>query len=233
MKYGCLILSLICSSPVLAAEQPAASQDSKKPEAVEHNFVTSSGHKVTLIPEWFPEFLDMDSPRKRPMISPPVEFNSRFTEAAMIWMAPGGYFASFDAGEWGGSFFYAPDGAKSWSRVIDSHVQNLGQFSESAFLAVGGLSHMMSSQGKVQLITRTPAGKWKTKTLMDSGWGVPVLIGESTTPLEFNEPQTARLLVVSIPNPMEEGPEPVIGFDISGKSYFLGLKSRGESGPRD
>ena len=211
---------LPCSA-LLAEDDPNVGVE-EKADYKPSGFLAFSGHDVTPVTTWYPELV---KPEMWPKVKLPTNFNSSFEKPTSIWKAPGGHFASFDAGEFGGALFFAAEGARTWTKVLSGHVQGLGQFSESSFLAVGGLAHSDFSRGTVYLVTQRADGAWKARLVMTSGWGVPALIGESETRL-FIEPNAPRLLVVEITDPMDDRRVSLVGFDIDGASHFLGQKPK-------
>jgi hypothetical protein len=196
-------------------------------EVVKHapgKFVALSGHEISPVVRWSRRIIAASD---WPSIKSPVDINRSFKRPDEVWAAPGGYFAIFDPGELGEALFYAVEGADVWTPILEGNVQSLGQFSDSAYLAVGGLSHKISSGGAVHLITRQADGIWSARTLMESAWGVPRLIGETTTSVD-SRPMKPRLLVVAITDPMDDRAEQLFGFDVAGTSFYIGPRPKGE-----
>lgn len=220
MKQLSLLMIILGVNFIYAEEDPFGGDQSKAGEV--KGILTLSENLVTPIPEFRPELIHRSN---FPHIEPPTAFHRSFEVPSRVWRIAGGFFASFDAGEFGGALFHAAEGAKQWTKVVDGHFQDLGMFKEGAFLAVGGLAHLTLSRGEVCLISQQRDGSWRPQTIMKSGWGVPKLIGQSYTDI-FSEAKSFKMLVVSITDPMNETVQSLIGFDVNGKTYFLGPKSK-------
>jgi len=78
--------------------------------------------------------------KELPEIKAPTTFKSAFDSPTKVWRVGGGFLASFDKGEFGGALFFALHGAKRWTLILDSHIQNLVDIGGGTFVAAGGVA---------------------------------------------------------------------------------------------
>jgi len=187
--------------------------DSEAPKG----FVTSSEIEVEAQAGWSPELIDED---EYPNIPGATDFNPMFEKPEFVWRVEAGYFAAFNAGEWGGGLFFASTTAKRWTRILDSHIQHLDGFSGSRFLAVGGLAHLTMMQGGAYLIWQSNDGTWKTKEVFHSLEGVPKTVGRAKVD-RFLDPKVAKMIVIEFDYPIPSG-QPIFGIDANGRVTYLG-----------
>lgn len=198
------------------AEPPAAEQKQEDKKT----FMTTALFRVDPHAGTDPEGILSDI---WPKIDNPTAFNRRFDRALKIWRVDGGYFGAFDAGEWGGALFFAKDKASKWTRIIDTHIQDLQRFEGDTFVASGGLAHGSRSGGAAYLITMLPGGEWQIRMVFSSESGVPRVTGTSMTdPLQKKE--SKKLIVLGLENPLDRSP--FFGIDASGAVHYLGEREK-------
>ncbi len=180
-------------------------------------FATSAEIEVEPQAGQFPERL---AESEYPRIPGATDFNRMFEKPAMVWRVDAGYFATFDAGEWGGGLFFASTTAKKWTRILDSHIQHLDGFSGSRFLAVGGLAHLSARQGGAYLIWQAEDGTWQTQEVFHSLAGVPKTVGRAKHD-QFLDPKTAKMIVITLEYPLLPG-QAVFGIEANGRVTYLG-----------
>ena len=202
-----------------------ASEEEVDPFAETHPksnaFETTGAFKVTLLAGLNPESIpSVDWPK----IENPTSFNPLFDRPFRIWRVDGGYFGAFDSSEWGGALFFATEAAPTWTRIIDTHIQDLERFEDDTFLATGGLAQgglpqISLSRGAAYLITRLPTKEWQARMVFKSEIGIPRVVGTSATHA-FLKADTKKLIVLGLKYPM--GREPFFGVDATGAIHYLG-----------
>ncbi len=216
----------LCATQMLLAEPEKAREvdslipvddQAKEPEKPVE-FKTTLGFKVKPFDQW---------PRKLmssqwPPIEAPTTFNSHFEKPETVWEVDGGYIGSFNGGEFGSALFYADRNGNQWTRILAEPVEHCVQVKGDRFLLSGGLGHLDTVAGKVFFLERTPDGKWSTKKVLESDFGIPMLIGESRT-RRFGDDPEERLFIISF------GPDgfnkTLLGIDGAGAVYPLGEKA--------
>jgi hypothetical protein len=158
-----------------------------------------------------------------PKIEMPTSFNRHFDRPLKIWRVDGGYFGAFDGGEWGGALFFAVGDEPKWTRIIDTHIQDLERFEGDTFLATGGLAHLSLSGGSAYLITRLPTGEWQARMIFSSEIGIPRVAGTSATDA-FLKAESKKLIVLGLEYPL--GSEPLFGVDVTGAIHYLGERAK-------
>lgn len=212
----CLLLVIGIYAPVFSQEEPDPFLDTSTPPIP--TFETTGFFKVdgswqepeeTLRDLW-------------PSIPSPLEFNRHFTEPSKVWRVEGGCFAAFDGGEWGGALFFAQDKATRWTRVVDTHIQDLCRFEGDVFLASGGIAHMSHEGGKSFLITRKPTGEWQSRKVFQSDLGIPRIVGTTMTDPN-GEAKSMKLVVLDVADSIGL-PAPLMGVDSRGAICYLGFR---------
>ena len=198
------------------ADTPRAAEQQATPK----EFETTAAFKVAPVAGWNPESIPSDC---WPKIENPTSFNRHFNRPFRIWRVDGGYFGAFDGGEWGGALFFATDGAPKWTRIIDTHIQDLERFDGDTFLASGGLAHLSLSGGAAYLITQLPTGEWQSRMVFSSEVGIPRVAGTSVTDI-FMKAESKKLIVLGLEYPM--GREPFFGVDATGSIHYLGERTK-------
>jgi hypothetical protein len=199
-------------------DTPAAMEQ----QATLKEFVTTAAFKVAPVAGWDPESIPSED---WPKIENPTSFNRHFDRPFRIWRVDGGYFSAFDGGEWGGALFFATGGAPKWTRIIDTHIQDLERYEGDTFLATGGLAHLSLSGGAAYLITRLPTGEWQSRMVFSSKVGIPRVAGTSATEI-FLKAESKKLIVLGLDDPM--GREPFFGVDTTGAIHYLGERSNNQ-----
>ncbi len=233
MRAILLIIVLLTLGGVAADEEtdpfaviPLGVSEKKE---IKEEFETTGAFKVVPVRGWIEGIPSEDWPK----IESPTNFNRHFDRAFRIWRVDGGYFGAFDGGEWGGALFFAADNAARWTRIIDTHIQDLERFEGDTFLAAGGVAHLSQSDGEAYLIIRQPTGKWQARKIFSSNMGVPRIIGTSATDA-FWRANSKKLIVLGLEYPL--GSEPFFGVDVSGTIHYIGESTKtttSESGSRD
>ena len=185
-------------------------------QAPPKKFETTGAFDVNPVEGWNPESL---RPEDWPKIENPTNFNRYFDRPFRIWRVEGGYFGAFDGGEWGGALFFATHEATKWTRIVETHVQDLERFEGDTFLATGGLAHLSLSGGAAYLITRLPSGRWQTRMVFSSEIGIPRVVGTSMTDA-FLRAASKKLVVLGLDYPL--GRAPYFGVDPVGAIHYLG-----------
>ena len=158
-----------------------------------------------------------------PKIEMPTSFNLHFDRPLKIWRVDGGYFGAFDGGEWGGALFFAAGNAPKWTRIIDTHIQDLQRFEGDTFLATGGLAHLSLSGGSAYLITRLPTGEWQARMIFTTETGIPRVAGTSATDA-FLKAVSKNLIVLGLEDLLDR--QPFFGVDVTGAIYYLGDRAK-------
>lgn len=193
----------------------------------EKGFETSAQFKVVPLSGWNPENIKRE---EWPDIRNPIEFNRRFDRPTKIWRVEGGFFGAFDGGEWGGALFFATDRATKWTRIIDTHIQDLERFEGDTFLASGGLAHMSASMGAAYLITRKETGEWVPRKVFCSESGVPRITGTSSTD-SFLAATSDKLIVLELEHPLD--PRLLFGIDRKGAVHYMGERRNEAPGKQE
>ena len=222
--------SLLCGTFAVADETDPFAEtppDQKQPPTPKE-FETTAAVRVTPATGQNPEIIPSEDWgwRKLEKIEKPTSFNRHFDRPFRIWRVDGGYFGAFDGGEWGGALFFATDEATTWTRIIDTHIQDLECFEGDRFLATGGLAHLSLSAGSAYLVTRTPSGQWQARLVFSSDIGIPRVVGTSMTDA-FLRAESMKLVVLGLECPL--GREPFFGVDPTGAIHYLGERTRKES----
>ncbi len=189
-------------------------------------FETTGSFKVAPVTGENPEIIPQDDWgwRNLEKIERPTSFNRKFEVPFRIWRVAGGYFGAFDGGEWGGALFFAVDGATKWTRIINTHIQDLESYDygTDTFLAAGGLAHLSSSGGAAYILSRLANGEWQARLVFRSEAGIPRVAGTSATDL-FLKAESKRLIVLGLESPL--GREPFLGVDVTGAVHYLGERA--------
>lgn len=221
---------VLCATQMLFAEpEPAVvvdpfsvTEDPEKEPEKPVKFETTFGFSVKPFDQW-PRVL---MPSQWPRIEAPTTFNSHFEKPETVWEVDGGYLASFNGGEFGSALFYADRNGNQWTRILAEPVEHCVQVKGDRFLLSGGLGHLDTVAGKVFFLERTPDGKWSSKKVLESDFGIPTLIGESRT-RRFGEDPEERLFVISFePDGFNKN---LLGIDGAGAVYPLGEKAPAEN----
>ncbi len=150
-----------CAEP--SGEDPFADPTDPSTITSEKDIVLKGGALISAHKQW-------DLPEDRwPEMDPPTIFNRHFEKPSKVWEVDAGYFATFDAGEFGAGLFYSAGTGHKWIRVLDAHVQDLRYFSGNSVLAVGGIAHLTYSRGAAYLIQRRSTGDWMRSTFGQKG----------------------------------------------------------------
>jgi hypothetical protein len=73
-----------------------------------------------------------------------------------------GWIVSFNAGEFGGGlWWFSPDG-KERHKIAEARIRGFIP-TEAGLLALEGLAHMRSSEGRLLRLTRAPGGRWQSE----------------------------------------------------------------------
>jgi hypothetical protein len=231
------ILMLVAFGCVAAAEEVdpfAEPSTTEEKQATPEGFETTGAVKVAPVTGPNPEIIPQDDWgwRNLEKIERPTSFNRKFDTPFRIWRVDGGYFGAFDGGEWGGALFFAVDGATKWTRIINTHIQDLESYDYEAdtFLATGGLAHLSSSGGTAYILSRLANGEWQTRVVFRSEVGIPRVAGMAATDL-FLKAESKRLIVLSLESPM--GREPFFGVDATGAVHYLGERASKTSSEQD
>lgn len=167
-------------------------------------------------------------PEEQPGIKAPTAFNHSFESPTKVWRVSGGFLASFDKGEFGGALFFAQHGAKRWTLILRSHIQNLADIGGDTYVATGGLAHLSYVVGQAYVLSRNSKGKWNVKLIFQTGLGVPVIVGTTITKPDF-EDEGGRLIVIGLEPPVAR--RPLFGISKQGAVHYLGettdTKSKG------
>lgn len=178
-----------------------------------------------------PEIIDNES---WPQIPPPTKFHHYFENPAKVWRIEGGYFAYFDAGEFGGALFYSERSGKSWTRVLGEHIQEIGRYTGDMFLAVGGLSHMSVATGSAYILSRNPHGTWVAKEVFRSHDGVPWIAGIGATDDDLIlRGKSVKLFAICLYREFDKARAltgPFIGITSDGTIHYLGDRDKQDSG---
>lgn len=197
-------------------------------------FETTGGGKIAPVTGQNPEIIPQNDWgwRNLEKIEKPTTFNRHFENPFRIWRVDGGYFGAFDGGEWGGALFYAVDGATKWTRIINTHIQDLERYDyeTDTFLATGGLAHLSLSGGTAYILSRLPNGEWQARVAFRTDVGIPRVAGMSATDL-FLKAESKRLIVLGLEYPL--GREPYFGVDANGVVHYLGERSDKTSSEQD
>lgn len=205
------------------AEPPTVQEQKATPK----EFETTAGFKVAPIEGGNPESIPSED---WPKIENPTNFNRHFDRPFRIWRVDGGYFGAFDGGEWGGALFFATADSPKWTRIIDTHIQDLERFEGDSFLATGGLGHLSLSEGAAYLITRLSTGEWQARMVFSSEIGIPRITGTSATDA-FLKAESKKLIVLGLEYPL--GSEPFFGVDATGAVHYLGERTKNKLSEQD
>ena len=219
--------SIVCGTFAVADETDpfAESQPAEKQPPTPKEFKTTAAISITPATGQNPEIIPSEDWgwRKLEKIEKPTNFNRHFDRPFRIWRVDGGYFGAFDGGEWGGALFFATDDATRWTRIINTHIQDIECFEGDRFLATGGLAHLSLSAGTTYLVTRTPSGQWQARMVFSSDIGIPRVVGTSMTDA-FLRAESKKLVVVGLEYPL--GREPFFGVDPTGAIHYLGERTK-------
>ena len=224
------IFTLLAFGSVAESDEIDPFSDNPPPQqqqATPKEFETTGVFKVTSAEGGNPESIPSAD---WPKIEMPTTFNRHFDRPIKIWRVDGGYFGAFDGGEWGGALFFAAGGATKWTRIIDTHIQDLEQFEGDTFLATGGLAHMSLSRGSAYLITRLPTGEWQARMVFRSETGIPRVAGTSATDA-FLKAESKNLIVLGLEDSLDR--QPFFGVDVTGAIYYLGERTKNKPSEQD
>lgn len=202
-----------------SVDDPFASPPEKSAKHSEKDVALEGGGFITPHKQW-------NIPEDRwPQIDPPTVFNRHFQRPTKVWHIEPGYFAAFDAGEFGAGLFYSPGTGHDWIRVADTHVQDLRYFNDDRVLAVGGIAHLTYSGGAAFLIDRKSNGTWRARKVFASGFGIPKLWGDYSAPLDGGEKDYATIrLKLTLESPGGMGP--TFAITSKGTTYYLGVEDQ-------
>lgn len=198
------------------APDPFAKNTEEGPKLLKGEFVTAAGLTVTPIEEWNTPLVARN---EWPDVPAPTTFNRSFEFPTAVWRIDGGFLASFDAGEFGGALFFLRHSAKQWSKIVDAHVSHLQRYEGDSYLAVGGLAHLQTTEGKALLITRGNTGKWKSRIVFETQLGVPSILG-TTFSDTFLKAKAEKLIVLGLDS--QWGRKPLFGISRHGAVHYLG-----------
>jgi hypothetical protein len=187
-------------------------------------FVTSLDYSVAppqvrvLPTEEWPEFVA------------PENINEAFDNPTAVWRTEGGYFASFDYGEFGGGLFFGTKRGGKWRRICGLHIQDVEPLGNERWIVAGGVLH----GGNVILVNRRPNGSWKTRKIFSSEAGIPRIVGTCVL-RSFIGMGEKRLIVFILGRNGEtpDGKPTILGFyglagvfgvDGDGVIYYLGTR---------
>jgi len=224
LRINILVLALLHCNTLAEEFDPFGDTLPALDERITPKMFETTGHfKVTPATEHNPPIIHPDewSSLNLDKIENPSNFNRHFDKPSTIWRTDGGYFASFDGGEWGGALFYATDGDVKWTRIVNTHIKDLERFDheQDTFLAAGGLAHLGLSGGSAYIISRRASGEWNSRIVFRSDLGVPRIAGTTFTDI-FLKAKAKRLIAIKLENPL--GSEPLFGIDITGAIHYLG-----------
>jgi hypothetical protein len=206
---------------------PFADHSLDEPALVKGEFFTAAGLTVKPLVGWNPQFVARED---WPDVTAPTTFNRSFEAPTAVWRIDGGFLASFNAGEFGGALFFLPHGAKRWSKIVDAHVSHLERFEGDSYLAVGGLAHLQTTEGRAFLITRSNTGKWNTKIAFETQVGVPLILGTTFTDA-FLEAKAEKLIVIGLDS--NWGWNPLFGISRQGAVHYLGERLKDKESEQD
>ncbi len=228
---------LVAFGCVAAADEVdpfAEPSTTEEKQATPEEFETTAAFKVAPVPGQNPEIITKIDWRWRDLekIEGATSFNRKFDVPFRIWRVDGGYFGAFNGGEWGGALFFAVDGATKWTRIINTHIQDLESYGyeTDTFLATGGLAHLSSSGGTAYILSRLANGEWQARVVFRSESGIPRVAGMSATDLHFKA-VSKRLIVIGLESPL--GREPLFGVDATGAVHYLGERANKTSNEQD
>ena len=154
-----------------------------------------------------------------PRVKPPITFNRNFTIPSRVWRVTGGYMATFDRGEFGASLFYVDSEGKQWTRVLNTHIQDLVKLDKDTFVVAGGLAHLTSYRGTVYILARDKHGGWATQKVISASHAVPSIAGMTmTSPLDVA--LSHKLIAISFSDDISEFS--LLGVGRNGTIHLLG-----------
>ena len=119
----------------------------------------------------------------------------------------------------GGALFFAQHGAKQWTFILGSHIQNLVSLEGDTYLAVGGLAHTNYIGGQACVLSRSGKGKWKVNLIFQTEIGVPSILGTTITKPHF-EGEGEKLIVLGLDPSVAW--KPLFGVSKQGAVHYLG-----------
>jgi hypothetical protein len=190
-------------------------------------FLTTAGRIVKPLEGCNPKLVLRD---EWPDITAPTTFNRAFDYPTAVWRIDGGFIASFNAGEFGGALFFWQHGSKQWIKIVDAHVSHLECFEGDSCLAVGGLAHFQTTEGKAILITRGKTGNWNSKIVFETEVGVPLILG-TTFSNAIYKAKAEKLIVIGLDS--EWGWNTIFGISRNRAVHYLGenIKEKGSEQP--
>lgn len=219
MTFFAVIAGIADPTPDAEAD-PFSSHSGNKSKLLNGAWFTATGLEVQPTNEGDPCVV----PQKEwPDVAAPTTFNAYFDTPTVVWRIDGGFLASFDAGEFGGALFFSHHGSKRWTKILDAHVAHLERFGGDSFLAVGGLAHLGTSEGKAFHLTRGNTGKWKSKLVFKTEVGVPLILGKASTDTT-SEAEAEKLIVIALDSPW--GRNPLFGISRRGAVHYLGERPK-------
>lgn len=123
-----------------------------------------------------------------PKHDPPTLFHGAFEVPEFVWKVHGGHFIAYDAGEWGGAFFFQREGTEQLQLLLKDHVGSVTWFEGGAYVVAGGLAHERE-HGAVYFLSIDENLQWVSRKLLTTWQGIPTVI---TT----GSPGTARIAIV-------------------------------------
>lgn len=216
--------SLLLTAIGVAEPNPQGDQDPLAPpnpapelKLAKGEFLIAGGLVVKPLSELTaPELVPL---KELPEIKAPTTFNRSFESPTKVWRVGGGFLASFDKGEFGGALFFAQHGSKRWTRILDSHIQNLVNIQGDTYLAAGGVAHLQYVGGHAYILSRNNKGEWKVNLIFKTEIGVPAILGTTYTKPDV-EAKAEKLIVIGL-NPSLAW-KPLFGVSMQGAVHYLG-----------
>ena len=95
-----------------------------------------------------------------------------FDKPRSVWKVNSGFFAAYDADEFGGALYYFSEAGKERYLISNEHVGDLVLTGENEYISTGGLSHLSMTTGVVMKISLSD-GRWHATRLVRLLSGIP------------------------------------------------------------